>query len=316
MNASEKTSKVSVCVITYNQEQYIRQCLQSLVDQETNFNFEVIVGDDCSIDGTRDIIREFTERYPEIVKAVYQEKNIGRGNNNYLTVHSKALGQYVAHMDGDDYAMPGKLQAQANVLDSKLECTAVWHRVDYFDDAGGFCSGETSDLSIFDRGNVYFEEAIRIGFIGVHSSLMYRRSARAKVPFSQQTLDIYLTWDLLSKGSGYVLNEVLGRYRIAASGSLTVSSMSRIRRLAIEHANHFLDRFPEQRKSYFIWAVSNAIIDIKNIRLTAIDFISFALRNFSFVKPSDIYRNLLNMRRTQVRWSQRPGQSNKTSEDN
>ena len=59
----EKTPKVSVCVITFNHEKYIRQCLQSIVDQETNFDFEVIVGDDCSKDGTREVVQEFAGKY-------------------------------------------------------------------------------------------------------------------------------------------------------------------------------------------------------------------------------------------------------------
>ncbi|MFC5520587.1 glycosyltransferase family 2 protein [Polaromonas jejuensis] len=305
MNATEvtrKLPKVSICVITYNQEKYIRQCLQSIVDQETDFDFEVIVGDDCSTDGTRAIIEEFAERYAQKVIPIFRQSNTG-GLKNYLETHNAATGCYVAHMDGDDFALPGKLQMQAGILDSDSTCTAVWHRVDYFDDTGGFCSGETADLSIFNEGKVSFSEAIRLGFIGVHSSLMYRRSAREKVSLDKKVLDLYLTWDLLSKGSGYVVNEILGRYRIAASGSLTVSSLPRIRRLSIDHADHFLKKFPEQRKSYFIWAISNAVIDFKNARLTAIDFIIFALRNISLVRPGEIFTNLLNIQRTQVRWS-------------
>lgn len=301
----EKTTKVTVCIITHNQEKYIHRCLQSIVDQVTEFDFEVIVGEDCSTDGTRSIVQEFAERYPGIVKPIYQEKNIGGGVYNFLTVHRAAQGEYVAHIDGDDYALPGKLQAQVNILDSKLECTAVWHRVDYFDDAGGFCSGNTSDLSQFDSGKVHFAEAIRLGFIGVHSSLMYRRSAREVVSTHQQTLDLYFTWDLLSKGSGYVIDEVLGRYRIAASGSLTVSTSPKICKLAIRHAESFLKKHPEQRKNYFIWAITCAVIEVRNLRRTAFNYILFALRNIAFASPLDVLRNLINIRKIQVKWSRR-----------
>jgi glycosyltransferase involved in cell wall biosynthesis len=302
---SENTPKVTVCVITYNQEKYIRRCLQSIVDQATEFDLEVIVGEDCSTDGTRAIVQEFAERYPGIVKPIYQEKNIRGGVYNFLTVHRAAQGQYVAHIDGDDYALPGKLQAQVDVLDSKLGCTAVWHRVDYFDDAGDFSSGNTADLSQFDSGKVNFDEAIRLGFIGVHSSLMYRRSAREAIQVDQEVLDLYFTWDLLSKGSGYILGEVLGRYRIAASGSLTVSASPQICRLAIKHAAHFLKKYPEQRKNFFIWAITNAIFDVKNGRWTVFDYLMFALKSISFVSPVEILSNLINTRKIQVRWSRR-----------
>ena len=158
--------KVSVCVITYNQERYIRKCLQSLVEQQTNFDFEIIVGDDCSTDGTQAVVREFVERYPQLVRALVQECNTG-GSRNNLEVHAAARGGYVAHVDGDDYALAGKLQAQADVLDRDPACNAVWHRVDYFDDEGGFCSGDTADLSSFENGRVTFSDAIQLGFAPV-----------------------------------------------------------------------------------------------------------------------------------------------------
>lgn len=296
--------KVSVCVVTYNQQNYIRQCLQSIVDQKTNFDFEVIVADDCSTDGTGEIVRQFAEKYPNKVRSIFHEKNIG-ASKNFIYVHQQAIGEYVAHMDGDDYALPGKLQAQEIILNSELECTAVWHRVDYFDDFGGFCSGKTADLSLFENGKVKFADAIHLGFISVHSSLMYRRSAREPVSIDQVILDLYITWDLLSKGTGYILPAILGRYRVAASGGVTVSSLQKIRRISIEHAKYFVKKFPMYRKDYFIWALSNLIIDCKNRRLTAINFLLFALRNITIVWPSKVFSNLLNIRKIQVKWNQK-----------
>lgn len=302
MVQKENSPKLSVCVIAYNQEQYIRKCLQSIVDQKTNFEFEIIVGDDCSLDNTRAIIEEFRINYPEKIKAIYQEKNIDSGNFNYLTVHNAARGCYVAHIDADDYALPGKLQKQVNVLDSDKKITAVWHLVDYFDDANNFCPGTTSDLSILDDGKVTFDLAARIGFIGVHSSIMYRRSAREIVPVDKKYLDIYFTWDILSKGTGYFINEVLGRYRVGASGSLTISSSKNNALLAIEHAEHFVDLYQSQRKNFFIWALNTGIINIKNKNPVSINFLLFALRNISFVSPVYVLKNLIAMKRIRVQW--------------
>ena len=296
--------KVSVCVITYNQEAYIRQCLQSLVDQKANFNFEVIVADDCSTDNTPAVVREFIERHPRIVRALFQERNTG-GSRNNLEVHAAATGEYVAHVDGDDYALPGKLQAQADLLDREPGCNAVWHRVDLFDDAGGFCSGKTADLSIFRNGVVSFADAARLGFIGVHSSLMYRRSARNPIDLDKKVLDIYITWMLLSRGTGFFIDTVLGRYRVGASGSLSVASARKIRLLAIEHAEHFLREFPEQRKNFFLWAVCSGIVDLKNGRKTTLDFLRLAIRTFSLVSPGEIVSNIFDYRRMQVRWQER-----------
>lgn len=305
MVAIRKALKVSVCVITYNQEKYIRQCLQSIVDQETNFEFEVIVGDDCSLDDTRAIIEEFRINYPEIIKPIYQEKNIDSGNYNYLTVHNAARGDYVAHIDGDDYALPGKLQKQVDILDNDTGITAVWHRVDYFDDANNFSSGATSDLSILDNGVVTFDLAARMGFIGVHSSIMYRRSARESVSLDKKFLDLYFTWDLLSKGRGYFLNETLGRYRVGASGSLTISLAKNNALLAIEHAEHFVELHSKQRKNFCIWALSAAIISIKNRKFVSVNFILFALKNISLVTPVDVFKNLVANKKLRVQWAKK-----------
>lgn len=299
--------KVSVCVITYNQERYIRKCLQSLVEQQTNFDFEVIVGDDCSTDGTRAVVEEFVERYPRIVRARFQERNTG-GSRNNLEVHAAAQGEYVAHVDGDDYALPGKLQLQAGVLDRDPTCMGVWHRVDFFDDEGGFCSGTTADLSSFERGRVTFSDAIQLGFIGVYSSLMYRRSARSQVDPGRLVLDLHWTWDVLSKGQGHFVDEVLGRYRVASSGSLTVTTHRRVRLLTIAHADEFLARFQQHRRDFMIWALCNALLDAKNRRLTALNLIGLAWRARSFVGIGDLLRNVQRIRSIQVRWRQQQRQ--------
>ncbi len=254
--------KVSVCVITYNQARYIGQCLQSLVDQRTSFDFEVLVGDDCSSDGTQQIVREFVERHPGRVRALFQPANTG-GSRNNLELHDAARGEYVAHVDGDDYVLPGKLQAQADVLDCDDQCMAVWHPVDFFDDEGGFCSGRTADLSSFADGRVTFADAIQLGFVGVYSSLMYRRSARTPVDAGRQLLDLYFTWDLVSKGHGHVMQQVFGRYRVASSGSLSLASQRRVMLFAIAHADEFLERFPQHRRDFMVWALSRALLELK-----------------------------------------------------
>lgn len=295
--------KVTVCVITYNQERYIRECLQSLVTQQTDFDFEVVVGDDCSTDGTREIVQEFVERYPHIVRPLFQPTNTG-GSRNNLEVHAAARGEYVAHLDGDDYALPGRLQAQADLLDRDPACNAVWHRVDFFDDKGGFCSGNTADLSSFESGRVGFSDAIQLGFIGVYSSLMYRRSARSPVDASRRILDVHLTWDLLSKGHGYIIDAVLGRYRIASAGSLTIASGPGVRLLAIDHADEYLRRYPQHARDFMIWALCNALIDAKNRRPTALKLLGLAWRARSPLWLDTLVRNLRRMRSTQVRWRQ------------
>lgn len=180
--------KVSVCVVTYNQEAYIAQCLQSLVDQKTDFLFEVIVSDDCSTDKTPDIVNDFAERYKNIIKPILHRKNMG-AYKNFVFVHKQALGEYVAHVDGDDYALPGKLQAQSDYLDAHPDCQIVWHQMMIEDQDSN---------AIYPQ---YFEEerlvALKLGVpdmvanitAGLHSSKMYRSWHGAEYKNDLESID-------------------------------------------------------------------------------------------------------------------------------
>lgn len=109
---------VSICCICYNQEQYIRQALDGFVMQKTNFPFEVVISDDCSKDGTRAIIAEYKEKYPELIRDVSPEKNKG-SIPNWLYAQSACVGQYVALCEGDDYWTDlQKLQKQVDFMEA------------------------------------------------------------------------------------------------------------------------------------------------------------------------------------------------------
>jgi glycosyltransferase involved in cell wall biosynthesis len=299
--SKDELPKVSVCVITYNQVRYIGECLQSIVDQQTSFRFEVLVADNGSQDGTTAIVERFARNYPGLVRPIVRAAKIS-GSSNYVLVHDQARGQYVVHMDGDDRALPGKLQRQCDVLDQNSDCTAVWHRVNYFDDDGYFCSGDLVDISVFRNGVVQLGDAIRLGFVGVHSSLMYRRTARLPKDISREYLDLYLTWELLASGTGRILDEVLGEYRVGAQGSISANSYVKTRRLALEHAEHFLSKFPKERRNFVLFAIANALLDFRRARRTAVQFVLFAIRHFVHISPAEIARTLAEYRRLNAPW--------------
>lgn len=212
MNQTATIPKVSVCVITYNQEPYIRQCLQSIVDQKPDFDFEVIVGEDCSTDGTRDIVREFAERYPKIVKPIYQEKNIGGGCHNYLTVHNAAKGEYVAHVDGDDWCMANKLSSQSLFLDENSDCVAVVHKMAKY----GLSGDLLGDLlpNKFSHAKYDLIKLVTTHGEFAHSSLMYRRSAFFPNNYLKEIrfIDLLIYVHLASQGKIGVIEKVLGKY--------------------------------------------------------------------------------------------------------
>lgn len=291
-NHNEKYSiKVSVCVVSYNQEQYIVECLKSIVSQETKFKFEVLVSDDGSTDSTRDIISQYAQKYPDIVVPILRKNNIG-AFNNFVETHNMARGEYVCHCDGDDRWLPGKLQGQADFLDANPDYTVVWHRMNLFYESGGFYPGELYDYSMFDDGVVTFSQSLRLGSVASHSSIMYRSSARETKNPNFETLDLYYTWEYLSKGKGKILNQVFGEYRVSSANAITRNTGSKIKGLYAHHAKLFLMKFPNQQKNIFVFSLINLLVDLKNRRSTAICFFSLAIKSLSFLKPSDFFLNL------------------------
>lgn len=115
---------VTIRCITYNHEPYIRQCLEGFVMQKTNFPFEAIVHDDASTDGTAAIIREYAEKYPDIIKPIYETENQYSKHDGSLQriMNAHIRGKYVAICEGDDYWIdPLKLQKQFDFLESHLD---------------------------------------------------------------------------------------------------------------------------------------------------------------------------------------------------
>ena len=140
---------VSVLCTAYNHEQYIRQTLQSFVDQQTDFAFEVLVNDDKSTDGTAAIIREFEEKYPDIIRAFYQEENLySQHINVYVTdFYPKVRGKYIAYCEGDDYWTDmTKLQRQVDFLESHPEYSGCVH-----DTMRHYCLGDFPDKRLIGR---------------------------------------------------------------------------------------------------------------------------------------------------------------------
>lgn len=119
--------KVSVIVVSYNQEETISKALDSILCQKTNFDFKVIVADDSSTDKTAGIISEYALRYPEIVVPILREKNLG-SDFNMQGALEKAKGEYLAFCDGDDYwCDDSKLQIAVDVLDNNMDCILFVH---------------------------------------------------------------------------------------------------------------------------------------------------------------------------------------------
>ena len=124
------TPLVSICTITYNHEKYIVEALDSFLMQKTNFPFEIVVDDDCSTDGSVEVIKKYMEKFPHIIKAKLREKNVGM-ISNFIGNQKQAKGKYLALCEGDDYwTDPLKLQKQVDFLESHKEYSMVFHNAE------------------------------------------------------------------------------------------------------------------------------------------------------------------------------------------
>jgi glycosyltransferase involved in cell wall biosynthesis len=227
---SSDDPRVSVCVITYNHEAFIRQCLQSLVAQRTSFRFEIVVGEDGSTDGTRGIVQEFADAHPVLLRPLLRERNIG-AMANFLDVHHAARGEYVCHCDGDDLWEPDKLEQQVRFLDAHGECSAVFTNSHVIAEHGAtigvFSSGVPESFDV-----AYL---IRDGNFLHHSSMMYRRKWQDRIfPPAAEFIDFHVYVLLARLGRLGYIDERLTSYRASSPASVIRSDNARIRRCGWE----------------------------------------------------------------------------------
>jgi glycosyltransferase involved in cell wall biosynthesis len=172
--------KVSVLVATYNQEKFVRQALDSVFMQKTGFEFEVIIADDYSQDGTLRIAREYETAYPN-VRILPTETHLGI-TRNFQRGFVACRGEYIAILEGDDYWIsPTKLSSLSACLDQHPECAFCFHRVFRHDEI----SISTAAFPAFEVGNEFqsftARELVQENFVGGFSTCVHRRELIARL---------------------------------------------------------------------------------------------------------------------------------------
>ncbi|RUT77872.1 glycosyltransferase [Ancylomarina longa] len=125
---------VSVKTITYNHEKFIAQCIEGILMQETNFSFEYIIGEDCSTDRTMEIVQEYAAKFPNIIRVITDDKNVGAVENDNRTDRA-CRGKYVAFCEGDDFwTDPYKLQKEVDFLEANPEVGLVHTSFSYLNE--------------------------------------------------------------------------------------------------------------------------------------------------------------------------------------
>lgn len=265
---------VSVAVVTYNQYSYLKECLESIVSQDYP-NFEIIVADDCSSDGTDKLLTYFQKKYPNLFTIIYAEKNEGvTANQNKALL--KCKGKYISWLGGDDLMKPNKISKQVEFLESNSNCNICYHQMeilhDNIHDAKSYFNNSSNSIN----GGV--ESLIKFGTFNCASSCMVRVSSMPKSGFDKSILiaSDWLYWIecLVNGGSINFLNDCLGIYRRHQNNLTNELSSSYLNNI-IDHLNTctiLITRYPKYSK--IAYRKYNKLI-WDNRKLLSVDYSTF-----------------------------------------
>lgn len=236
----ENDIKVSVALLSYKHAKYIRKCLDSILEQEVNFKYEIVVGEDCSNDGTREILLEYKEKYPDIFVLLLNEENMG-ATRNAMNVSSHLRGQYVCSGESDDFWLDKhRMQKQADFLDTNPRAVAV---------AGNYCSvdenGENPKVVLSAQllGRYYtMQDYLDRGMVLHSNTLMRRREAipthdprYRELRAAEPTMgDVWARVLMYTKGDIYAMPDMFLAHRLSFSAGTSYTEQQKTKML--EHS--------------------------------------------------------------------------------
>ncbi|HRG87619.1 MAG TPA: glycosyltransferase [Chitinophagales bacterium] len=210
--------EVSTCIITYNQQAYVAQAIESALMQECTFSNEIIICDDNSTDNTTNIIKTYAAKYPDRIKPYFSNKNLGM-LRNWQKALTLCSGKYIALLEGDDYwTDKNKLQKQYDILNQHTDCVICFTNAEIKYESGepGFTTYVTLKGEKFTR-----KDLMGYNFIPTCSVLMrnyisdaFFHPAYFNSPFADWIIHILNS----RHGNLYFLNEFTCTYRIHGTG--------------------------------------------------------------------------------------------------
>ena len=227
--------EVSICCITYNHVDFIRDAINSFINQKTTFNYEILIHDDCSTDGTTEILSEYEKKYPNLIRVIYESKN------QFSLEEKKALimdltvpfakGKYIAICEGDDFwCDENKLQKQYDILESHEEYSCSFHDAKICDYNGHILSDSLlKSKKEYDKekSKAYdCNEIIKMDFYPT-ASIFFRKECIEQTPSYFRTgvcEDLPIRISLAASGKSFCFNNSMSVYRIgnpnSASGKI------------------------------------------------------------------------------------------------
>ncbi len=256
----EKQIDVSVIVPVYNHEKYVAKALDSILVQKTKYKYEILIGEDCSVDRSREIIRKYEKEHPKIIRAFYRARNTGATKNGYA-LYMAARGRYIALLEGDDYWCDEyKIERQISFLDAHPEYIGVAHnfrRIDQNDRV-------TKEKCISDEEtNCAFtwRDFLEKSFLFQSATLIYHNfyleDRDYSILYKSHDIvgDMTILTILLNRSNIYVMPDVMSAYREVISNSASNARSIAFRDPALSNLKsvrqlHMLRKFLQNEKDF------------------------------------------------------------------
>jgi glycosyltransferase involved in cell wall biosynthesis len=250
---------VSICCAAYNHVDFIREALDSFLSQSTTFDFEVLVNDDASTDGTAEILAEYAKSHPDIVRPLFHKTNqttAGLRNINLAHNFPRARGKYLAMCDGDDFwTSPEKLQRQVEYLESHPDCALVFHPIIDFDDGQPLSEGDVFPSS---TSNFTEESLARGNFVG-SSSVVYRKVNYTTAQLNVMPADWYLHLYHARFGEIGFIDEPMSTHRRHSNGVFSGATPEQRLRFSGRDLLRLCNEFEQYYESTNLAAVFNEL---------------------------------------------------------
>ncbi len=248
---SDNNTIVAVWCLTYNQSEFIRDALDGFVLQQTDFPYEVFVHDDASTDGTTDIIREYAEKYPTIIKPVIEKENQWQhgGLKHIIEIMNSHYrrGKYIAFCEGDDYWIdPQKLQKQVDFLECHSEYCMCFHsaKKKYETDTTAWIDCENIQDREYDPTDIFINRTVPTASVVCRKEALDFYDTLKHKEFIQN-YDIYIILSCAMVGKLRGMHEQMSVYRIQGAG-LTYNEKALVR-CTKNNPEHFMtlkENFP------------------------------------------------------------------------
>ena len=299
---------VSIIIPTYNQEPFIRQCLEGVLMQKTLFSYELLIHDDASTDETANIIREYETRFPDIVKPIYQTVNqflIKKGRIFREFQFPRVQGKYIAWCDGDDYwTDPLKLQKQVDFLDTHPDytiCGGMYWMLNqmYNEENTELTEREwfVREMAKYPKGKTINLDNFMLPYAFQFLTVCFRKDAINKLfqirPYKDDTIFAVL----LEQGKGFIFHYYFGVYRQHKEGMWSKKTVEEQLKSTIKFLRPMLAHFGNKSKSirhrYFTTCIHLRFIELKRSKHPVIDFLKILRFTFSG-KIKDIFTFQIN----------------------